>query len=128
MRAPKGFGKRYFTLAAIQAHSGHAALQRSHTGLLARHRTVAEASDDEECAEEDDPLLTETLAQELPGGGRRRPCHCNRHFHRRACRHLRRHDRPRQFIETYRLTFSVLAPPRRHAFFTLTPNTKPIKE
>jgi len=112
MRAPKGFGKRYFTLSAIQAYSGGVTLQRCESRLLAHHRQVSDECDDETSPEEDDPLLCETTLQELPGG-RRRPCHCNRHFHRRACRHLRSHPRPKRFVRSYRLTFSVLAPPRR---------------
>jgi len=115
MRAPKGFGKRYFTLSAIQAYSGSVTLQRSQSALVAHHRRISEECDDEALLEEDDPLLAESAAPELPGGGRR-PCHCNRHFHRRTCRHLRSHNRPKRLIRTYRLTFSILAPPKNDSF------------
>lgn len=110
MRAPKGFGKRYFTLSAIQAYSGSVTLRRCESSTRAHHRMVSEEADEETALEEDDPLLLEAIASALPGG-RHRPCHCNLHFHRLACRSLRSHKRPKRFISPYRYTHSTLSPP-----------------
>lgn len=108
MRAPKGYGKHYFTLSAIQAFSGMAMLQRSQSRTVAHHRKVSDERDETETCEEDDPLLLETLAAALPGG-RRRSCHCNRHFQRRTCAVLRNHPRPKTTPTPYR--HSTLSPP-----------------
>jgi len=110
MRAPKGFGKRYFTLSAVQAYSGGAVLARAWNSTRAHHRMVSEECDEDSAAEEDDTLLLETAIAELPGG-RRRACHCNHHFHRRTRRALRHHARPHTPPVPYRHTRSTLSPP-----------------
>ncbi len=110
MRAPKGFGKNYFSLSAILAYASSASLLSAHTGMQAHHQSICDEEEEETAIEEDDPLLVETSA--LPAGSRRRPCHCNLHFHRLACRRLRSHDRPKRFISPYRYTCSTLSPPK----------------
>ncbi|MHC3993405.1 hypothetical protein ACXWTF_01125 [Thiomicrolovo sp. ZZH C-3] len=109
MRVPRGFGKRYFTLSAIQAYSAVSTLQRHENSTLAHHGMVSDECDDEACLEEDETAL-ELVATELPGG-RHRPCHCNLHFHRLACRRLRSHNRPRRARNPFRYTRSTLSPP-----------------
>ncbi|WP_345985686.1 hypothetical protein WCX49_00825 [Sulfurimonas sp. HSL-1656] len=109
MRAPRGFGKRYFTLSAIQAYSAVTTLEHRENRTLAHHGMVSDESDDEACLEEDEAAL-EPATTELPGG-RHRPCHCNLHFHRLACRHLRSHNRPRRARNPFRYTRSTLSPP-----------------
>lgn len=118
MRAPKGFGKNYFSLGAILAYSSSVTLCSASTAAMAHHRSICDEEEDETANEEDDPLLVETSA--LPAGSRRRPCHCNLHFHRLACRRLRSHDRPKRFISPYRYTYSTLSPP---SAFSLQPKT-----
>jgi len=108
MRAPRGFGKRYFTLSAIQAYSAVTTLERRENRTLAHHGMVSDESDDA-CLEEDEAAL-EPATTELPGG-RRRPCHCNLHFHRLACRRLRSHNRPKRARNPFRYTRSTLSPP-----------------
>ena len=111
MRAPKGFGKRYFTLSAIQAYSGSVTLHRSESRTQAHHRSACDECDEETVLEEDDPvLILESTAAALPGSSRR-ACHCNLHFHRLACRRLRSHDRPKRFVSPYRYIRSTLSPP-----------------
>lgn len=110
MRAPKGFGKRYFTLGAIQAHSATLTLQRCTISTLAHHRTVSVENDEDAPPDEDDPLTPEALQPALPGG-RRRACHCNLHFYRRTCKYLRIYNRPRRSVSPYRYTHATLAPP-----------------
>ena len=111
MRAPKGFGKRYFTLGAIQAYAGTLTLHRRASSLHAHHLQVSDECDGDEPVEEDDPLLT--AAPEPSASGR--PCHCSRLFHRRACAALRSHPRAKSSRDAYRYTRSTLAPPRSYS-------------
>lgn len=117
MRAPKGFGRRYFTLSAIQAYSGSIALQRCASSTTAHHRRVSDECDDAEAVEEEDLPTLEAL-RAVPPGSRRRPCHCNLHFHRLACRRLRSHDRARHSVSPYRYIRSTLSPPLMTLFNT----------
>lgn len=111
MRAPKGYGKRYFTLSAIQAFSGAVTLQRRESRTVAHHRMVSDECDETETSEEDDPLLLEALTAALPGG-RRRLCHCNRLFQRRTCAVLRNHPRPKTLVNPSPYQHSTLSPPQ----------------
>ncbi len=56
MPRPKGFGKNYFTLSAIQAYSAHVTLTRRMTTVIAYRQLF---SDDEDVLESvtEDPLL-----------------------------------------------------------------------
>ena len=82
MRSPKGFGKNYFTLAAIQAYSSSACVHAAATAARVHIRICApEAEGDlESPPSECDDLL---LAEQQPEPSRR-PCHCNRFFRRRT--------------------------------------------
>lgn len=121
MRAPKGFGKNYFTLGAILAYASSASLLSVHTGMQAHHRSICDEEEDETANEEDDPLLVETSA--LPAGFRRRPCHCNLHFHRLTRCRLRSHNRQKRFVSPYRFTRSTLSPPKHIYTFILRSKT-----
>jgi hypothetical protein len=114
MHAPKGFGKRYFTLSAIQAYAGSITLQRRACSTQAHHLRVSEECDEEAVIEEDELLLLEETASAVLPGGRRRPCHCNLHFNRRTSAALRNHPRAKNSVTPYRQTFSTLSPPSRH--------------
>jgi len=127
MRAPKGFGKRYFTLGAIQAYAGTMTLRRSESSMHAHHLQVSDECDGEEAVEEEDPFLQEIQAPELSGPGHRRPCHCSRLFHRRACAALRNHPRAKSSVSPYRYMHATLAPPRTLQTMTDQPITR-IKE
>jgi hypothetical protein len=111
MHAPKGFGKRYFSLTAIQAYAGAVTLHRCAASTYAHHRRVSDECEEESPVEEDDPQTLETVQRVLPGGGRRRSCHCNRFFHRRTCTTLRDHPRAKIPLSPYRYTHSTLSPP-----------------
>ncbi|GEM_PF-2899065 len=56
MSSPKGFGKNYFTLAAIQAYSASVTLTRSMTPVVSHHRFVPDEADRLDTIT-DDPLL-----------------------------------------------------------------------
>ncbi|MEJ2501411.1 MAG: TonB-dependent receptor plug domain-containing protein, partial [Campylobacterales bacterium] len=118
MHAPKGFGKRYFTLSAIQAYAGSITLQRRASSTQAHHRRVGEECDEEALTDEDELLLLEETASAVLPGGRHRPCHCNRFFHRRTCAKLRTHNLPKRSVSPYRLTRSTLSPPKQAFCFT----------
>ncbi|HHD84054.1 MAG TPA: hypothetical protein ENK93_04180 [Campylobacteraceae bacterium] len=83
MRAPKGFGKRYFTLAAILAHAVVPRLHAQQSRFRCSH-TRFFGSDEEE--NEDPPPLEEALFAPLcePSPSPSRPCHCNRYFCKRT--------------------------------------------
>ncbi|RUM61784.1 MAG: TonB-dependent receptor [Sulfurimonas sp.] len=58
MSRPKGFGKNYFTLSAIQAYSAQVTLTRRLTTVAAHHHRCADDEDIEvSVSAEDDPLL-----------------------------------------------------------------------
>jgi hypothetical protein len=116
MHAPKGFGKRYFTLSAIQAYAGSITLHRHASSTQAHHLRVSEECDEETGVEEEELLLLEETASAVLPGGRRRPCHCNLHFHRRTCAKLRAHNLQKRSVSPYRLTRSTLSPPLRRHF------------
>ena len=93
MKAPKGFGKRSFSLALIQAYSGTARLRGRMEAFALHHRERTFAPEEEE--EEDPPLLEEAASPCLQQG---RPCHCNCFFLRRTrltlCRRIRFRRKP----------------------------------
>ncbi len=78
----RGFGKRYFTLASIQAHSVAPKLlgfsARTHALLLNRYDTARET-------DEDPPEEAETLTGCLISDT---PCHCDCYFKSRTRRTL----------------------------------------
>ena len=82
MRTPKGFGKHYFTLVSIQAHSVahtlHATSARTQTYSL----TLASERESDEAPPPDEEAMLACYVEE-------RPCHCNCFFNRRTHRILR---------------------------------------
>jgi len=111
MRAPKGFGSRYFSLGAIQAYSGAVTLHRCAVRTHDHHRRTSVECEAETDPEEEGQPVAETTAPARSAG--RRPCHCNLHFHRLARSALRSHRRPRHSVSPYRYTHSTLSPPKR---------------
>jgi hypothetical protein len=82
LRSPKGFGKRYFSLASIQAHSVAQALactaSRIETYALTLHR---DRENEEDPPEESEATLSCLFSDT--------PCHCDCYFRRRTRRILR---------------------------------------
>lgn len=124
MHAPKGFGKRYFTLSAIQAYSGGATLMRTQRSICSHHEAVLECHDRESETESDDPPPPPGHIPALPSGGHR-SCHCNLFFYRRTCRRLNLHYRPKRMRRHHRHLYSTLSPP---AIPSLLPIKYTIKE
>jgi len=79
MRAPKGFGKCYFTLNAILAHAVAPGLH----ALQTRYTFLHEQNFLHEDEEEEDPpeAVVQTTATCLQNT---RPCHCNCYFRART--------------------------------------------
>ena len=115
MRAPKGFGKNYFTLSAIQAYSSHVMVRQCEARVHAYSIKLSDECDNEE--EEDDPaelLCTPVLNIPVHAG------HCNCYFHRITRNRIRQNPKPKLFISPYRLSDSVSSPPCS-PFFTEKP-------
>ena len=75
MRAPKGFGKRYFTLASILAYSIEKKLQNQ-TVQITSLFTQKLLSENEEVDEDDPPSDILNCLRTLNA----KPCHCNCYY------------------------------------------------
>ena len=65
---PKGFGKKYFTLAAIQAHASHVTLSRIATKIEAQHLIFSQEDDLDELLEDEELQLLESSLEVLSHG------------------------------------------------------------
>ena len=110
MRAPKGFGKNYFTLAAIQAtvvqHHLDATSVRVHASYLIRADWDREEGEDEELEE----LLCSAVLSLPSHAG-----HCNCFYKRITRNRIRQNPRPRLYIQPYIYSNSVASPPVLHS-------------
>lgn len=85
MKAPKGFGKRYFTLASVQAHSVAPVQNGVRVSLESCAYTLYCDRQSDEDPPEAPPEVLSCLSND-------KPCHCNRYARRhtlltlRACR------------------------------------------
>lgn len=83
MRAPRGFGKRYFTLASIQAHS----VAPAQNALRVCLETYATALQRNRESDEEPP---EAPLEAFVCFSTDKPCHCDCYFRRRTLLTLRR--------------------------------------
>jgi len=120
MRTPKGFGKNYFTLSAIQAYSSGirldaiAAVARTHTRFYG-----TSADDDFEAPPEEE--IAAALLTELPEPSSPRHCNC---FYRRRTRTVERRVRAaRRLVCRCRKTKTGISPPLFPIFPTLRNHT-----
>ena len=109
MRTPKGFGKNYFTLAAIQATVSQLTM---HSQTVRMQKSLHVSFDDEESLEEDppqelllSPIVTNTKASHCS-------CHCAHH----SRQIIKNQATPKSNIAQFLRTDSVSSPP----FFALT--------
>lgn len=109
MRAPRGFGKNYFSLSAIQAYSSHVLLGQCEARVQAHTLKLSNECDAEEEEEDAELLCTAVLGIPAHAG------HCNCYYHRITRNRIRLNPRQKLFINPYRLTESVSSPP--HAFY-----------
>ena len=110
MRAVRGFGKNYFTLAAIQATSNAVTLQKRRSAVLSA--TVAwcffGSDREEDPPPEERPLC---VCSDTKERDRSRPCHCNRFFRRLAWLLLHLSELHKRPLCRCRYTKTGLAPP-----------------
>lgn len=115
MRAPKGFGKNYFSLAAIQAHVSTITLSQTSVRTHAHHLDGFEEENAQE--EEDDPneLLLATIVStpktSSHPSSRGRRCHCNVHFKHKTTCHIQRFNIPKLFILPFEFSNASVSPP-----------------
>ncbi|MFT7879760.1 MAG: hypothetical protein ABXS91_05115 [Sulfurimonas sp.] len=79
MQPPKGFGKRYFTLASILAYSVQKHLQNQTVQAVSLFATKV-SKDEEEIDENDPPLDPVRCLRTLNA----KPCHCNCYYRLRT--------------------------------------------
>ncbi len=109
MRSPKGFGKNYFSLAAIQAYSSSACSHAVYTAARTHTRSYGISADDESEAPPGEEICDLLLDEQPEPSGR--PCHCNCFFRRRTRaveRRVRFNKRP---LCRCRRTKTGIAPP-----------------
>lgn len=106
MRTPKGFGKNYFTLAAIQAtvvqHHLSATSVRVQASHLIHTDWEQEASENEEI---DELLCSSSFTLPTHAG------HCNCFYNRITRNRIRQNPKAKLLVQTYRYANSVTSPP-----------------
>jgi len=106
MRKPKGFGKNYFTLAAIQATTVQHHLSATSVRITSEHlMTTGYEQEESELQELDELLLSSTPSLPTHAG------HCNCYYNRVTRNRIRHNNRPQLPNLTYRYTNSVTSPP-----------------
>ena len=115
MRTPKGFGKNYFTLAAIQATVVQHHLSATSVRIQASHLIHADWEQEESEDEELEELLCSSSFLLPTHAG-----HCNCFYKRITRNRIRHNDRPKQHIQPYLYANSVTSPP-------LLPFNSPLK-
>jgi len=106
MRKPKGFGKNYFTLAAIQATVVQHHLDATSVRIASEHLLYGAWEHENAEAEELEELLL-TSAPALPTHAG----HCNCYYNRITRNRIRHNSTPRLPNLTYLYTNSVTSPP-----------------
>ena len=110
MRAPKGFGKNYFTLAAIQATVVQHHLSATSVRVRASHLICADREQEESEDEELDELLCSAVFSLPSHAG-----HCNCFYNRITRNRIRQNPRPKRRIQPYIYSNSVASPPVLHS-------------
>ena len=106
MRKPKGFGKNYFTLAAIQATVVQHHLDATSVRVTTEHLSLSESEKEQSDEERYDALLLcSTPSLPVHAG------HCNCYYNRITRNRIRLNNTPRLPNHTYLYTNSVTSPP-----------------
>lgn len=115
MKAPKGFGKNYFSLAAIQAHVNTITLSQTSVRTHAYH--IEGYEEEASLEEEDDPnelllaSIVSTPKTSSRPSSRGRRCHCNIYFKHKAICHIQRFNLPKLFILPFEFSKASISPP-----------------
>ncbi|MCJ7765428.1 MAG: hypothetical protein MUP09_05755 [Thiovulaceae bacterium] len=107
MRRPKGFGKNYFTLAAIQATVVQHHLDATSVRVRASHLAVTGFEDEPDEEKDETQELLCSSHPYLPSHAG----HCNCFYNRITRNRIRRYNRPKLLVQTYRYANSVTSPP-----------------
>jgi len=112
MRMPKGFGKNYFTLAAIQATVVQHHLSATSVRVQASHLIHSDFDQEEsEETELEELLCSSTFSLPTHAG------HCNCFYKRITRNRIRNNATPKQYVQPYLYANSVTSPP--HSLFTI---------
>ena len=105
MRAPKGFGRTYFTLSAMVAYNANVSLVRRHSAIC--EHLLLLGGDKEECTPEEEESDLQVVSEPALPGGRRRSRNrlCREHIQRRFPAFFH------PFLQTDRYTNSTTSPP-----------------
>ena len=106
MRSPKGFGKNYFTLAAIQATVVQHRLDATSVRVQSAHLLHTDWQQEENEEEELDELLCSAVFSLPSHAG-----HCNCFYNRITRNRIRQNPRPKRRIQPYIYSNSVASPP-----------------
>lgn len=106
MSAPKGFGKHYFTLLAIQAYTAHTVEQQCSSRVHAYTLRMDDEHDETSEDEEADALLA-NAALTLPAHAG----HCNCYYRRITRNRILENSQPKLYISTHKFSNSVSSPP-----------------
>ena len=106
MRKPKGFGKNYFTLAAIQATTVQHHLNATSIRIASEHLIKTAWEQEAFNTEELDELLLTTTPSLPTHAG-----HCNCYYTRVTRNRIRHNNTPKLPNHTYLYTNSVTSPP-----------------
>ncbi len=114
MRAPRGFGRRYFTLAAIQAYSAGAVQRAAYVCLENYALTLEQFRESDDDPPDDPPEALACFQSD-------KPCHCDCYFRRRTfltLRGCRKKSGCNCNCRFYSFRRSGVHPPRSFSFFT----------
>jgi hypothetical protein len=106
VRRPKGFGKNYFTLAAIQATVVQHSLSATSVRVQSSHLIHTDWEQEETENEELEELLN-CASFPLPTHAG----HCNCFYNRITRNRIRHNAEPKLLVQTYRYANSVTSPP-----------------
>ena len=106
MRSPRGFGKNYFTLTAIQAYASAKRLEQN-ANRIRIHRENRLQISEEACELDDPPTELLNPIEPLPSQGGL----CNCKFARMAHLCLRRNRQPKKLLLSPIHTYSTVSPP-----------------
>lgn len=109
MRAPRGFGKNYFTLGAIQAYVSTQRLGQNADRVRTHRENRLQIAEEAESVEDPPPDLL-TPIQPLPSQGGL----CNCRFARLSHLCLRHNSHPKILVVSPIHTYSTLSPPTSH--------------
>jgi hypothetical protein len=109
MRSPKGFGKNYFSLAAIQAYSSSVCSHAVYTAARMHTRDFGPCTDENEETARDEEIADLLLLEQPEPSSR--ACHCNCFFRRRTRTVVRRVRSGKRPLSRFRKTKTGISPP-----------------